>query len=138
MIAENITSLIPQKPPFVMVDKLLHVNQTSTRTGFRIQGNNIFVEEGLFNESGILENIAQTAAAGAGYIHKLENKIVPIGFIGSIKNFEIIELPKINDEIITEVKITNQIFNVTIICGELFCNNKLLAKCEMKIVLIKS
>src|ERR1700676_785962 len=66
--AENIIPLIPQKPPFVMVGKLLYIDETNTRSSFRITNDNVFVKDNLFQEAGLLENIAQTAALRAGYL----------------------------------------------------------------------
>ena len=71
---ENIQLLIPQRPPFVMIDKLLSFSETTTTTGLSIRADNIFVENGLFKEPGLVENIAQTAAARAGYVSQTEKK----------------------------------------------------------------
>jgi hypothetical protein len=65
-------SLIPQRPPFVMIGSLLYNDEKVTRTTYRVSQQNIFVEHGLFREPGLLENIAQTAAARAGYIAALK------------------------------------------------------------------
>jgi predicted hotdog family 3-hydroxylacyl-ACP dehydratase len=130
---EDILSLIPQKPPFIMIDKLLYSNETITRTSFLVKEENIFVETGEFCEAGLMENIAQTAAAGAGYIARLENKPLSAGYIGAVKNLEIKVLPKINDELITEIKIENQVFEFMLISGRVYCKDKLVAACEMKI-----
>ena len=132
-IVENIQSLIPQKPPFVMIDKLLFFNETTTTTGFIIKADNIFVEDGKFKEPGLLENIAQTAAARAGYISKTGNKPVLVGYIGAVSNLQINALPKTGDELITEIIIENQIFDVTLISGKITCNEQIIAQCRMKI-----
>ena len=130
---ENIESLIPQKPPFVMVDKLLNFSDTTITTGFTIKDDNIFVEHGQFKEPGLIENIAQTAAARAGYVSVTENKPVLVGYIGAINNLQIFMLPKTGDELCTEITIENQIFDVTLISGKISCNNELIAQCKMKI-----
>jgi predicted hotdog family 3-hydroxylacyl-ACP dehydratase len=130
---ENILLLIPQRPPFVMIDRLLHSDENITRTAFRVGKENIFVENGRFLEAGLMENIAQTAAAGAGYLSGLENKSVQIGYIGAVKNLEITGLPEIDDELITEIKIESRVFDAGIFSGTVKCNDVVLAKCEMKI-----
>ncbi len=130
---ENIQSLIPQRPPFVMVDKLLSFSDTTISTGLCIKADNIFVENGEFKEPGLVENIAQTAAARAGYISKSENKPVLVGYIGAVNNLQVYFLPKTGDELITEITIENQIFDVTLISGKIVCNGKLIAQCNMKI-----
>ena len=130
---EKIQSLIPQKPPFVMVDKLLSVTETGTTTGFTIQADNIFVQDGVFKEPGLVENIAQTAAAMAGYVSHTENKPVLVGYIGAVNNLQVFLLPKTGDELITEITIENQIFDVTLISGKITCSEQLVAQCNMKI-----
>jgi predicted hotdog family 3-hydroxylacyl-ACP dehydratase len=130
---ENIQSLIPQKPPFVMIDKLLSVTEMATTTGFTIQADNIFVQDGVFKEPGLVENIAQTAAASAGYVSHTENKPVLVGYIGAVNNLQVFALPKTGDELITEITTENQIFDVTLISGKITCNGQLIAQCKMKI-----
>lgn len=130
---EHIQPLIPQRKPFVMIDALLYSDEKVTRTGFQVKKENIFVVDGFFREAGLLENIAQTAAARVGYIVQKENKPAPMGYIGAVKNFEVFELPAINQELETEITITNQIFDITVITGTVTCNEKIIAQCEMKI-----
>ena len=129
----DIQYLIPQKPPFVMIDKFLSVTQTTTTTGFSIKADNIFVKDGVFKEPGLVENIAQTAAASAGYVSLTENKPVLVGYIGSVNNLQVFALPKTGDELITEITTENQIFDVTLISGKISCNGQLIAQCKMKI-----
>lgn len=130
---ENIQSLIPQRPPFVMIDKLISFSETNTVTTFSITTDNIFVENGLFKEPGLVENIAQTAAARAGYVSQTENKPVQVGYIGAVNNLQVFMLPRSGDELITEITIENQIFDVTLISGKITCNGQPVAQCKMKI-----
>ena len=131
--AQNILSCIPQRAPFVMVDKILFSDDSITRSEFLVLDDNIFVENGCLKEPGLVENIAQTAAARAGYISLLEDKPVSLGYIGAIKNLEIYFFPSTGDKLLTEITIENQIFDVTLISGKITCNEKPVAKCEMKI-----
>ena len=134
---DNIETLIPQRPPFVMIDKLLSFSETATTTGFSIKADNIFVKHGLFKEPGLVENIAQTAAARAGYVSQTENKPVLVGYIGAVNNLQVFTLPKTGDELITEITIENQIFDVTLISGKITCNGQPVAQCKMKIFISK-
>ena len=135
---ENIESLLPQSAPFVMIDKLLYSDETITRSGLFVKESNIFVENGEFKEPGLIENIAQTVAARAGYISQMENNPVLVGYIGSVNDLQINALPKTGDDLVTEITIKNQIFDVTIISGKIFCNEKLMAQCQMKIFINKA
>ena len=131
----NIIDLIPQRPPFVMVDRILSTNERVTFTRFKLQASNIFCIHGNFIEPGMIENIAQTAAARAGYLCKSNNEEVRLGFIGSIKNMNVYFLPEVGQEIVTEVIQENQIMGVTIITGKVRCNDKLALECEVRIFL---
>jgi predicted hotdog family 3-hydroxylacyl-ACP dehydratase len=134
---QHIQFLIPQRPPFVMIDSLLAFSDTGTITGFTIEADNIFVENGVFKEPGLVENIAQTAAARAGYVSQKENKPVEVGYIGSVNNLQVFALPNTGDELITEITIENQIFDVTLISGKITCKGRLMAQCRMKIFINK-
>jgi 3-hydroxymyristoyl/3-hydroxydecanoyl-(acyl carrier protein) dehydratase len=131
--AQHILSFIPQREPFVMVDQLLHSDETVTRSSFVVRRDNIFVEYDFFKEPGLVENIAQTAAARAGHFSQLQNKPVALGYIGAIKNLQVYFLPKTGDQLLTEITVQNQIFDVTLIAGKITCNQKEVATCEMKI-----
>ncbi len=130
---ENVIPLIPQKPPFVMVGRLIHTSDTITRSSFLIDESNVFVKDGVFQEAGLMENIAQTAALRAGYIANIENRPVAVGYIGAVNNFEIFDLPKTGDEIETAISTQNQIFDITVLAGKVWLNGQLIAQCEMKV-----
>lgn len=129
----SILSLIPQKPPFVMVDELLFSDDNITKTSFTITSDNVFVINGEFSEAGLMENMAQTAAAGSGNMARIENRPVMNGYIGQVKNFGIYSLPKIGDVLFTEVKVEVQVFHAGIVSGKIWCNETEVAQCEMKI-----
>jgi predicted hotdog family 3-hydroxylacyl-ACP dehydratase len=130
---ENIIPLIPQKPPFVMVSKLLFTDEEMTRSSFRVVADNVLAKDGIFQEAGLLENMAQTAALGAGYIALAENKPVISGYIGAVNNFEVLRLPVVGDELITETRIENRIFNVTVVSAKVWMKGEQIAGCEMKV-----
>jgi len=116
-----------------MVDKVLDYHETGFTTSFYITENNIFQENGLFKEPGLVENIAQTAAARAGYVSRRESKPVQVGYIGAVNALQVHKLPRTGNELITEITIENQIFDVTLISGKITCNNETIAQCKMKI-----
>lgn len=130
---QDVLTLIPQRPPFVMVDTLVSASDDTTVTTLLVLPENVLVSDGELSEAGLTENIAQTAAAGAGYAtHQLGKPVQP-GFIGAVKNLEVFALPKVGDTIETEVKIENQVFDVSIIKGKITCGGSTIAQCEMKI-----
>ena len=133
----DILSLIPQKPPFVMIDALLTVDEKGATGVFKISEKNLFLADGFLAEAALIENIAQTAAAGVGYRAGITKEPVPVGYIGAIKDLQIFSLPKIGDTIVTEVSVVNKVFDVTLVNGSIYCNDQLAATCEMKIFISK-
>ncbi|MCF6346954.1 MAG: hypothetical protein L3J20_01475 [Flavobacteriaceae bacterium] len=138
-ILDNVTieDLIPQKVPFVMVDKLIQYSDDKIIAGLTIQRNNIFIKNTIFTEPGLIEHMAQTIALHTGYQYFLKNLPAPTGYIGSIKKVEIKKLPKLGDEIKTTVSILHEIMEVTLVNISVELNNEEIACGEMKTVLAK-
>jgi predicted hotdog family 3-hydroxylacyl-ACP dehydratase len=134
---DTITDFIPQRSPFVMVDQLIAQDKTKATSSFEIKEDNILVEENQLTVSGLLENIAQTAAANVGYECMLTNQNVPIGFIGAISKVKVMQLPKVNSSIETTIEVKHEIFDITLIEGEVKQNGEILISCQMKIMLMK-
>jgi predicted hotdog family 3-hydroxylacyl-ACP dehydratase len=132
-IDHEIRNIIPQREPMIMVDQLIFADDKSGRSQYFISANNIFIENGALSASGLIENMAQTAAARIGYICQQEKRPVPLGYIGAIQNLEVPELPKINDLIETEISVKNQIFDITIVAASIHSKGKLLARGDLKI-----
>ena len=132
----DILTLIPQRRPFVLVDRLLSFNEIESSTDLVIREDNLFCKDGMFLETGIMENIAQTCAARIGYINMYhKNESVKIGDIGSIKDLIITKLPEVGSRLITKVKVISEVFAITLVEAEVYNNDELIAKCEMKISL---
>jgi predicted hotdog family 3-hydroxylacyl-ACP dehydratase len=130
----DITTLLPQGPPFILVDKLRFADETVSRTSFRITAESPLVDQGRLTEGGLLENIAQTAAAGSGYHSLQTGGTVVTGFIVSVRNFIIIALPEIGDELLTETTVQMRIPDIIVISGVVNCKEQVIATCEMKIL----
>jgi predicted hotdog family 3-hydroxylacyl-ACP dehydratase len=88
------------------------------------------------SEAAIIENIAQTCAAGFGYLSSLEVESEPrLGFIGAITKLEVFNELKTNAMIETHVSIINTFENIHLIEGIARSLNIDILKCQMKIVL---
>lgn len=132
---DNILDLIPQRPPIVMVDEFLGIEEGVARTRLTIRADNIFVDDGRLSECGLIEHIAQSAAARAGYIFRSRGQVVPIGYIGSVNNFEIREHPAVGDTIATAIEVVQEVFNITLIKACCRIGDREIASCKMKIFL---
>jgi predicted hotdog family 3-hydroxylacyl-ACP dehydratase len=131
----EIVEFIPQRGVMVMIDELLEVDEKISKTSLRVLENNLFIEHGCFSESGLIENMAQTAAAGAGYRYKQKSQKPPIGFIASIKDLRINKVPPVGSQIITTCTVTEEIMGVTIVEGLVYYNGEVIASCQLRIFL---
>jgi predicted hotdog family 3-hydroxylacyl-ACP dehydratase len=130
----DIHELLPQQEPFVMIGKLTAFDEKRTVTETVIKEDNIFVCDGVFPASGLIENIAQTCAARIGYVNKyLLKKGIQLGFIGAIRNFKIARCPKVGDVITTCVTVIDDVLGMTLANAVVTCNGETLATTEIKI-----
>ena len=132
-----IAGILPQQEPFVMVSQLLHYDEEWTRTRFHVMEDNLFCQHGEMTTSGLIENIAQTCAARIGYINKyILHQDVNIGFIGAVRNLEIMQRPKVGQTIETSIQVLSSSFGITLAHGQVrLPDGTLLAQGEMKIAL---
>ena len=131
---ENITKIIPQQIPFVMVDNLIVADENGFKSTFKVEENNIFYKNDRLQEPALIENIAQTVAAGFGYVNQEAGGDPKIGFIGAISKLKIHALPLLSAEIETIITHLHQFENIFLVKGENYCEGELLVECEMKIV----
>lgn len=127
-----VESLIPQRAPFVMVHELSEYSENHLISGFEVKENNLFIQDGSFQASGLIEHQAQSVALHTGYKYYLLGKDAPTGYIGAIKSFEAEVLPKIGDQLKSEVTILNEVMGVTLVDIITKLNGEVIAKSQMK------
>lgn len=135
---EKICKLIPQQPPFVLVDELTEYDPSRIVSAFDVPQQHVLVDSnGVLTEAGVIEHFAQTIALHQGYDYFTRNLSPPVGYIGSIKHFEIHRLPRAGQQLSTTVHILQHLFGVTAVRGEVRCEGRLVATGEMRTVIAK-
>ena len=139
MIKEfDILELLPQRPPFVMVDKLTHYDKTGTRSFFMVREGNLFCFGGRMEEAGLIENMAQTCAARMGYRARTElqsDGMVRVGFIGAIRGITIVRVPLVGEVLTTTVEVKEEIFSTSLVEMKVEVGDEVIASGSMKIFL---
>jgi len=120
----------------VMVDRVIRSEGSQTVTAFLIRPDNVFLENGKLAEAGLIENMAQTAAAGTGASPEESGKEPRTGFIGGIKDLTINKLPCTGEEIVTLAVVEHSVLDAKVVRAEVRLNEKVIAGCEIKIFLI--
>ena len=133
----DIREILPQQPPFVMVERLTRVDESSAVTETLISSDNIFASEGYLSPLGLTENIAQTCAAKIGFINKyVYHKPIAIGVIGAIRNLTFEALPSVGETVTTFIRASEEVFGMTLVEAECRGNdNRLLCSATMKIAI---
>lgn len=135
---EKIETIIPQRNPIIMIDELVEQTAEQTVCALEVRADNLFVELNELQAPGIVENIAQSAAARAGYHYWLKNEKPPIGFIGAISKLVIHHTPAVGSKLRTIITPKSEVFNITLVAAESYVGNQKVAECEMKIVINES
>lgn len=131
----DILRYIPQAPPMVLVDRVIEAVDTQTICSFLVKSDGLFVSDGVLSESGLTENMAQTAAAGVGFLCHQRKEEVPVGYIASIRNLVVHELPPVGSELITVIMVTDSVMDVSFVQGIVRLGTRVIAACEMRIFL---
>lgn len=129
-----ITQIIPQRKPFLMVDKVISCGSTDTITQFQVREDLIFLEDNKLSPPGILENMAQSAAARMGSLDLISGVPVKIGYIGDIRDVTFYRLPKCNEVLETQVHIVERLLNLMLAQVSVRIADELIASARIKLV----
>jgi predicted hotdog family 3-hydroxylacyl-ACP dehydratase len=138
MMDYRIEDILPQRRPYILVDKLVHYEEVMAKTVFEVREDNLFCANGMMDESALIENIAQTCAAHTGYKAKRQSgqgEEIKIGYLGMIKEMKIMRKARVGEVLTTTIEIKAEIFSTTLIGAKVEVDNETIAECEMKIFL---
>lgn len=132
----NPLELIPQRPPMVLVDRFegIDVGGVST-TGYTVVPAGLFVAGGRMSECGIIEHMAQSAAARIGWCCRAEGRPVPVGFIGAVSRLELHDLPRTGAHLRTRLRIVQEIGPLSLAEVRTEADGRPLAEGNLKIYL---
>ena len=103
----DIKNYLPHRSPLLMVDMILVMDNEKVKTIFEIKNDNIFVQNNILVEAGLIENAAQTCSSivAKDYFIDENNQekvnVNIVGFISAIKTLKIHKLPKVGHKIIS-------------------------------------
>lgn len=130
----DVTTLLPQQPPFVLIDHLLQYEEKTTTTSLQVREENMFVEDGQLNPCAYVENIAQTCAARLGYINKyIYHRDVCIGFIGAVRNLVVLRSAHVGEKLTTTITVREEVMQLTLVDAIVQVGEETVCTAEMKI-----
>lgn len=139
----DIKNYLPHREPMLMVDLILKMDSQIVETVFEIKSDNIFVQNGIFAEAGLIENAAQTCSAivAKGYYVDENNEdredVDVIGFISALKTLKIHARPKAGATITTLATFISQFvtddYTLCTMGCKTTCDGKLLLEGEINL-----
>ena len=131
-----IGGILPQREPFLFVDRLESYDDRETVTSFTVPAEHLLVEDGHLTASGILENMAQSSAARIGYLCKYILHVpVRIGYIGAIRKFRVHRLPAVGETVHTTVVLVEDVFGISLADVTVRVGEEIIAEAALKTAL---
>lgn len=131
-----LSELLPQRPPYLLVDRLLDYDTERIRCRLQVTADHLMVDDGRLSPAGLIEHIAQTCATRIGFINKyILHRPVTIGYVASLHDLRLERLPRVGETIETEVRVLEDCFGMTLITACVTSADEVLATGEMKIAL---
>ncbi len=144
----DIQNYLPHRAPLLMVDLILDIDANFVETIFLIKEDNIFVQDNVFIEAGLIENTAQTCSSIVGKKYFFEEdgteneNVNVIGFISALKNVKIHSLPKVGDTIITKADLVSKFAGDDYTLCTMSCQSsvedQILLECEINLFIQKT
>lgn len=129
----QLEQFLPQKAPFIMIDSLEISRTDNFSSTYTICADSIFLSKGELTEFALIENIAQTCAAGLAASQSLPSSQNTVGYMGGISKLAIYQLPRLHDTIRTHVQVLQTFGKLFLIKGLIELDENPLIECEMKI-----
>lgn len=141
----DIKDYLPHQEPMLMVDEYVDIDNQHVETIFEIKKDNIFVQNNIFLEAGLIENAAQTCSSIVGQSYFIDENnqeikdVVVIGFISTIKSIKIHNLPKVGDVLTTKAVLLSKFitddYSLCTLSCQTFNKDKLLLEGEINLFL---
>lgn len=139
----DIKNYLPHRSPMLMVDMILIMDEQKVETVFEIKPTNIFIQNKLFTEAGLIENAAQTCSSIVAKDFFIDENfqdkpdVDVVGFISAIKTLKIHKLPKVGDTIktisILVSKFVTEDYSLCTMNCQTLCNEELLLEGEINL-----
>ena len=141
--AFDIKNYLPHRAPMLMVDRIIKMDDSIVESIFEIKADNIFVQNNIFIEAGIIENAAQNCSSiiGKDYFVDENNEdksdVDVVGFISAIKTLKIHNLPKVGVTINTVATLVSKFitpeYSLCTMSCQTFNNEELLFEAEINL-----
>ena len=125
-------SLIPHRYPFLLIDEAEGFEGEWFNCMFEIRAGGTFVQGEEFDECGLVEHIAQTAAARAGALRLMGMLDATLGYIASVDGVHFARRARVGELLRSRVREIQQLGNLSLVEVEVRVDGGFLASGRMK------
>lgn len=130
----DVARVIPHKPPMLLIDRLLEVQERASVSEMTVREDMIFVDDnGHLDDASYPEIISQAAAAQEGFRRFGGRRPLIEGFLLGIKNIEILGNSYVGDTLRISLHKKAKFGDFGILKGEVYKADKLIARGEIKV-----
>ncbi|GHS87473.1 hypothetical protein FACS189487_03690 [Campylobacterota bacterium] len=133
----DLSSIMVHKPPMLLADHIVEAGDGFGVTSFKIEEENIFLDEdGVFAREALIECAAQSIAASNAYAAFLENRATDNGFLVGLKDFVVYQDARLGDVLTCQMRVTDRIAQTHIVSCSVSVGDVLLAEGEIRIFVL--
>lgn len=130
----DVARVIPHKPPMLLIDRLLEVNERASVSETTLRPDMIFVDEnGLLDAAAYPEIISQAVAAQEGFRRCGGRNPMAEGLLLGIKELEVFGAAIVGDTLRIVLNKKTKFGDFGIITGEVYNSDKLIVRGEIKV-----
>jgi predicted hotdog family 3-hydroxylacyl-ACP dehydratase len=135
---QDLFNIVPHRPPMVWIDNVVECHDKGGAATTVLKKDGLYLTDGKLRESVAVELIAQTYAfCNAAYLRGAKSLEVATkrAFLAAIKDFKVVSWPDLPDgaELRTHVVKDRQFGPITLIHGNVYYKDQLLATGELKV-----
>lgn len=126
----KVTDLIPHRPPMLLIDKILDVQESAGTVTALVDPKHLFLrEDGTLSPETYSELIAQSFGACEAYRRLQRNLTIDGGgYLSSVRDMQVFEDAVLGDVLTVRTEKADECFNTYIVRGEVFRAEEKLAQ----------
>ncbi len=135
----DILPYLPHRAPMLMVTSLVFADKENIEAEYIISEECLFLKEDKsLEEAAFVEILAQSFAAGTGYIRN--KKKLDLGFLAAMREVKILGKAFLGNTLTAKTSIIAELNGIIVVQGELYCskdnqNKELIAVSQFKVFL---
>ncbi|MBW2187688.1 MAG: hypothetical protein JRG71_15285 [Deltaproteobacteria bacterium] len=127
-------TLLPHRPPMILVDQLVEFEVGQGRVSATIGANDLFVgPDGTLETVALIELVAQSYATMKGYDDLINQRSVQRGFLVGSRTFNVLRCPRVGESLMIDITTTAELDSFSVIDGVIRVGDEVIAQGSVKL-----